>query len=563
MALTTAAGILVLAAMATAPSAPAATGHRWTVDLRERFSDLGFRPKSQGRRGTCSVFAVCGLCEYEWARASGESIRLSEEFLNWAKHRVVPGRSDGGCFHDIIPGLQHYGVAAADAMPYHRDFVPELVPSPEAVGNAFMRRGVQVRWVKEIDSRKGFRDTEQKAAFAALESGHPVALGLTWFKGETCLGEDGLLDTEAAREGNGHSVILVGYRLAEDVPGGGAYLVRNHGGEGFGEAGYMQLPFAWTAKHANDAFYLEVPSPGSVVVRSKPPGAKASIDGVLTGVTPVTFGVIPAGPHRVRIGAPGRWCVEHTLAVRPGGTQLLTVSLRPGGPPAVGGPGATWIHAESGVTFVSVPVSGADPACLALEAPAPEGPFWIGRTEVSNAQFDAFIRATGYKPKGRWQVSPGSPYLPAANVTYDDAAEFCTWLGGRLPTEGEFEWAGRGPQLPPFPWGPVADLNRYVGGGTPTGGEAQPVGSLPTGASWCGALDIVGNVSEWCSPPFPGGKVARTALFWDDDEADRAVLRGGSYVHGGAACRPTWRYVSKRSGSGKLDGFRAAIPAVQ
>jgi formylglycine-generating enzyme required for sulfatase activity len=199
---------------------------------------------------------------------------------------------------------------------------------------------------------------------------------------------------------------------------------------------------------------------------------------------------------------------------------------------------------------------------LVLDAPAPMGPFWIARTETSNSQYRRFVTATGYKPQGDWVYRDAEAALPAVHLTYDDAAAFCTWIGGRLPTKGEFEWAGRGPHLHPFPWGPVADLQRYAGGGTPSGGKAQPVDSLPEGASWCGAMHLVGNVSEWCSPPFPNSAVHRTTPYAYGDDADRAVLRGGSYVHGGDACRPNWRYIGKRSGSGPLDGFRPVIPVM-
>lgn len=535
----------------------------WVVDLRPQFEELGLGPKSQSPRGTCSVFAVCGAYEYEWARATGEPTRLSEEYLNWARHRVVPAGSDGGCFHQIIPGLQRYGVCAEGLMPYQRDWAPELPPTAEALADGAPRRGVDVVWLKEIDSEKGFTDHELQATLKALREGHPVPVGLSWYKGRDCLDSSALLDMGAVEgTGSGHSVILVGYRLDETLPGGGAFVVRDHKGAGFGDGGYLQMPFGWYQKQANDALFLQPLRNGSVEVTSDPPGAAVIVSGRWAGLTPAKVADLPAGRRRVRVGLPGRWCVERTVTVRPGETATVQVALAPDGPPPVAEAGSRWTHQPSGVTFVSVPAPPEEPARLVLQAPAPEGPLWVGRTEVSNAQFREFVHATGYAPQGGWAFRPEQADLPVARVTYDDAAAFCEWVGGRLPTEGEWEWAGRGPKLPPFPWGAVMDLSRYVGGGTPTGGRARPVGSLPAGASWCGALDIVGNVSEWCLEVVFAAPADGCRLFADPDKAKKAVLRGGSYVHGGAACRPTWRYIGPRSGSGDLDGFRAAIPAI-
>ena len=100
----------------------------WDVDLRPMFEKFGLRPQSQGRRGTCSVFAVTGVCEFEWSRFTGKATRLSVEYLNWARHRACPARSDGGCFQHIIAGLHRYGVCEFALMPYQQDYVPELPP---------------------------------------------------------------------------------------------------------------------------------------------------------------------------------------------------------------------------------------------------------------------------------------------------------------------------------------------------------------------------------------------------------------------------------------------------
>jgi hypothetical protein len=60
-----------------------------SVDLNPRFEQWGLPIRSQGSRGTCSVFAFVGLVEYAFAIREGDGIILSVEFLNWADHKVA------------------------------------------------------------------------------------------------------------------------------------------------------------------------------------------------------------------------------------------------------------------------------------------------------------------------------------------------------------------------------------------------------------------------------------------------------------------------------------------
>ena len=84
----------------------------------------------------------------------------------------------------------------------------------------------------------------------------------------------------------------------------------------------------------------------------------------------------------------------------------------------------------------------------------------IGRWPVVNAALARFAAATGR------DVAPGlarklaDPLLadhPATDVTYDEAAAFCAWAGGRLPTGDEWEAAARGDDGRAWPWGATFD----------------------------------------------------------------------------------------------------------
>lgn len=95
---------------------------------------------------------------------------------------------------------------------------------------------------------------------------------------------------------------------------------------------------------------------------------------------------------------------------------------------------------------------------------------------------------------------------PVSCITRAQAEEYCHWIGMRLPTALEWEWAARGREEGrPFPWGkaqPTCErANIYYGhsGNEACGLGAAPVGSRPEGASRDGVLDLQGNVSEWTS----------------------------------------------------------------
>jgi len=159
--------------------------------------------------------------------------------------------------------------------------------------------------------------------------------------------------------------------------------------------------------------------------------------------------------------------------------------------------------------------------------------FWIDQHEVTNAQFGQFVQATGYKPEGGWQAEGGRGNYPAVKVTWNDAVAYAQWAGKRLPTEAEWEKAARGTDGRLWPWGNEMEADKANVEGQADGfSEAAPVGTFTTGASVWGALDLAGNVWEWCadayvpyspSPPLPkGGKGGVTGLC--------RVIRGGSFV---------------------------------
>jgi eukaryotic-like serine/threonine-protein kinase len=124
--------------------------------------------------------------------------------------------------------------------------------------------------------------------------------------------------------------------------------------------------------------------------------------------------------------------------------------------------------------------------------------FYIDRTEVTNAEYAAFCKATGYKLPEKFPAD--KPDLPVVNVTVVDAHAYASWAGKRLPTAKEWEKAARGTDGRLYPWGDAPDASKA----NLNSSGPRPATEMPEGASPYGALQMVGNVWEFLeqlSPP--------------------------------------------------------------
>ncbi|MCP4538279.1 MAG: formylglycine-generating enzyme family protein [Chloroflexi bacterium] len=200
--------------------------------------------------------------------------------------------------------------------------------------------------------------------------------------------------------------------------------------------------------------------------------------------------------------------------------------------------------------------------------------FWIDQTEVTNAQFAAFLNDQGNQTEGEvtWlelesEYCPieqvGDKYQPKSNyadhpvieVSWYGANAYCQWVGMQLPTEAQWEYAARGMEGHIYPWGdspPTCNLTQFEG----CSGDTVPVGGLPDGASWCDALDMAGNVWEWVvdwhGDYFSGSQTNPAGPL----DGDSKVLRGGSYGHNEASIRTAIRGINAPSGRSGIVGFR-------
>lgn len=196
----------------------------------------------------------------------------------------------------------------------------------------------------------------------------------------------------------------------------------------------------------------------------------------------------------------------------------------------------------------------------------------IGRTLITNAQYAAFLAATGHRvpdvDRETWAgyglIHPfertrrhawtggappkGRENHPVVLVSHADAIAYTIWLSARtgsrwrLPTETEWEKAARGVDGRRFPWGDAFDprhLNSHDAGPFDT----VAVGSFPRGASPFGMLDPAGQVFEWTATPASG--------------RDRYIVKGGSWDDSGCGiCRPAARHGRPGALKHILIGFR-------
>ena len=180
--------------------------------------------------------------------------------------------------------------------------------------------------------------------------------------------------------------------------------------------------------------------------------------------------------------------------------------------------------------------------------------FWISKTEITNSMYAECVGAgvctyhVSHETNPRF-LDPTYADHPVVYVTWQDAMDYCTWVGGRLPTEAEWEKAARGTDKRKYPWKEGYPTEKNVNAGNVIG-DTVPVGLYRNGASPYGVLDMVGNVREWVAN-------------WYDDEQTVKVLKGGSFEDSYEHMRVADRLFHDPNSAGFNRGFRCMIPEQQ
>ncbi|NPV55115.1 MAG: formylglycine-generating enzyme family protein [Anaerolineae bacterium] len=200
--------------------------------------------------------------------------------------------------------------------------------------------------------------------------------------------------------------------------------------------------------------------------------------------------------------------------------------------------------------------------------------FWIDQIEVSNAQFRRCVDAGACAEPLCWTGGQfNAPEQPVVCITWHQARDYCAWAGAALPSEAQWEAAARGTDGRLYPWGDDFQ-GEHANYCDATCGRARsdaswndgvyysaPVGSYPAGASWCGALDLAGNVAEWVSDGYAPYSAAGEQPSVPPGTDANAVIRGGSWFQTPLELRAAWRQGVVPDAWFDDIGFRCAAPA--
>jgi len=199
-------------------------------------------------------------------------------------------------------------------------------------------------------------------------------------------------------------------------------------------------------------------------------------------------------------------------------------------------------------------------------------------TEVTVSQYEACVNDGGActapstsDSSCNWNAS-GYEDHPVNCVDWQQAVDFCTWAGGRLPSEAEWEYAARsgGPSSSyKYPWGNDAATCTYAVMDDDTHtfgcntGRTWSVCSKPAGNTSQGLCDMSGNVWEWVEDWYYGDYTGAPTdgSAWVSPSGSFRVVRGGSFVSYAVDLRAAYRSLGDPSVQVYTLGFRCARDA--
>jgi eukaryotic-like serine/threonine-protein kinase len=266
--------------------------------------------------------------------------------------------------------------------------------------------------------------------------------------------------------------------------------------------------------------------------------------------------------------------VRLVSSARSSDDQVRTTSVRGPAPAPATPVESNWIKFPAGTALIGCDAKS-DTACPPDADPPHEvelAAFALGRTEVTVGQYRACVNASVCTVEGltvesfqcNWTES-GRDDHPVNCVSWEQAAGYCRWQHGALPTEAQWERAARGAKGDrPFPWGadpptcPRAVMISDEGSGCGRSLTWQS-GSHPSGQTPEGVLDLAGNVREWVGDWYAPhyDPVERRDPQGAPKGARRAV-RGGGWRDGDAALRTVARASLPPEGRAADLGFRCA-----
>ena len=252
--------------------------------------------------------------------------------------------------------------------------------------------------------------------------------------------------------------------------------------------------------------------------------------------------------------------IDLRVEYEPGLQRLLDALKIPFGIPSpVAGPvaGNSRVNPKDGQTYLYIPpgefrmgCSEGDSESKDNEKPArlvtlTKG-FWLGKTAVTVDAYQLYAKATAKKVPPR----QGSGKMPLINVSWDEAKQYCEWVGGRLPTEAEWEYAARAGATTAR-YGELDDIAWHDGNSE---GTLHEVGLQDPNAF--GLYDMLGNVWEWVSDwygPYPDGAAPDPQ---GPSNGKYRALRGGSWYDRPPIARSSVRVRNEASYRSVVIGVR-------
>jgi formylglycine-generating enzyme required for sulfatase activity len=225
-------------------------------------------------------------------------------------------------------------------------------------------------------------------------------------------------------------------------------------------------------------------------------------------------------------------------------------------------PAIEWVEIPAGTFIMGSPTKEVGRSSDETEHEVTLSAFKMSKYEVTFEQYDRFCEAIGRdKPDDNgW----GRGKRPVIYVSWHDAKAFAEWMGCRLPTEAEWEYACRAGSTSPFSTGyNLTTEQANYNGGLPYNNNVKgkwriktlPVGSFASNA-W-GLYDMHGNVWEWCNDWY--GDYYSTSAQTNPNgpsSGSSRVCRGGSWYNDARSCRSAFRSDGTSDYQGFTVGFR-------
>lgn len=216
------------------------------VDLRAWCSPV----EDQESIGSCTAHAGVGLIEYFQRRAFGEYLDASRLFLYKVTRNLMQQSGDTGAFLRTTMGaMRMFGVPPEDYYPY---VVADYDLEPPAFCYAFAQNFQSIDYYR-LDAPGTSPQKLLDRIKTHLAAGLPSMFGFTVFDSISEAGDTGRIPVPTSRSKmtGGHAVVAVGYDDQMEASGakGGALLIRNSWGAGWGEDGYGWLPYEYVTLH--------------------------------------------------------------------------------------------------------------------------------------------------------------------------------------------------------------------------------------------------------------------------------------------------------------------------